>query len=64
MEIKFKNGSTMKSIDSEDNKRSNRADELKEFYSKYPDIFIERYFGIELLAYQRVLIRHFCKGKK
>lgn len=40
MKIKFKNGSYLKSIKSNDIKRSSRADKLKEFYLKYPDVFL------------------------
>lgn len=57
MEIKFKNGSYLKSIKSNDIKRSSRADKLKEFYLKYPDVFLENYFDIELLEYQKLFIR-------
>lgn len=57
MKIKFKNGSYLKSIKSNDIKRSSRADKLKEFWLKYPDIFLENYFDIELLEYQKLFIR-------
>ena len=57
MEIKFKNGSYLKSIKSNDIKRSSRADKLKEFWLKYPDVFLENYFDIELLEYQKLFIR-------
>ena len=57
MKIKFKNGSYLKSIKSNDIKRSSRADKLKEFYLKYPDVFLENYFDIELLEYQKLFIR-------
>lgn len=49
MKIKFKNGSYLKSIKSNDIKRSSRADKLKKFWLKYPDVFLENYFDIELL---------------
>ena len=54
MKIKFKNGSYLKSIKSNDIKRSSRADKLKEFWLKYPDVFLENYFDIELLEYQKL----------
>ena len=57
MKIKFKNGSYLESIKSTDIKRSDRADKLKEFYLKYPDVFLENYFDIELLEYQKLFIR-------
>ena len=41
MKIKFKNGSYLKSIKSNDIKRSSRADKLKEFWLKYPDVFLK-----------------------
>lgn len=41
MKIKFKNGSYLESIKSNDVKRSSRADRLNEFYLKYPDVFLE-----------------------
>lgn len=57
MKIKFKNGSCLDSIKSTDIKRSYRANKLKEFYLKYPDVFLENYFDIELLEYQKLFIR-------
>lgn len=57
MKIKFKNGNYLESIKSIDIKRSYRADKLKEFYLKYPDVFLENYFDIELLEYQKLFIR-------
>lgn len=62
MKIKFKNGSYLKSIKSNDIKRSSRADKLKEFYLKYPDVFLENYFDIELLEYQKLFIRLIVRG--
>ena len=62
MKIKFKNGSYLKSIKSNDIKRSSRADKLKEFYLKYPDVFLENYFDIELLEYQKLFIRLIARG--
>ena len=62
MKIKFKNGSYLKSIKSNDIKRSYRADNLKEFYLKYPDVFLENYFDIELLEYQKLFIRLIVRG--
>ena len=57
MKIKFKNENYLEPIKSTDIKRSNRADKLKEFYLKYPDIFLQNYFDIELLEYQKLFIR-------
>lgn len=62
MKIKFKNGSYLKSIKSNDIKRSSRADKLKEFWLKYPDVFLENYFDIELLEYQKLFIRLIVGG--
>lgn len=64
MKIKFKNGSYLKSIKSNDIKRSSRADKLKEFWLKYPDVFLENYFDIELLEYQKLFIRLIVSDKK
>lgn len=61
MKIKFKNGSYLESIKSTDVKRSYRADKLKEFYLKYPEVFLENYFDIELLEYQKLFIRLIVK---
>ena len=57
MKIKFKNENYLEPIKSTDIKRSYRADKLKEFYLKYPDVFLENYFVIELLEYQKLFIR-------
>ena len=38
-------------------------EELKEFYKKYPDIFLEEFFGLKLFWYQKVLIRTLIKTK-
>lgn len=57
MKIKFKNENYLEPIKSTDIKRSYRADKLKEFYLKYPDVFLENYFDIELLEYQKLFIR-------
>lgn len=64
MKIKFENGSYLKSIKSNDIKRSSRADKLKEFWLKYPDVFLENYFDIELLEYQKLFIRLIVSDKK
>ena len=57
MKIKFKNENYLEPIKSTDIKRSYRANKLKEFYLKYPDVFLENYFDIELLEYQKLFIR-------
>lgn len=57
MKIKFKNENFLEPIKSTDIKRSYRANKLKEFYLKYPDVFLENYFDIELLEYQKLFIR-------
>ena len=57
MKIKFKNENYLEPIKSTDIKRSYRADKLKEFYLKYTDVFLENYFDIELLEYQKLFIR-------
>lgn len=64
MKIKFKNGSYLESIKSNDVKRSSHADRLNEFYLKYPDVFLENYFDIELLEYQKLFIRSIVSDKK
>lgn len=64
MKIKFKNGSYLKSIKSNDIKRSSRADKLKKFWLKYPDVFLENYFDIELLEWQKLFIRLIVNDKK
>lgn len=60
MEIKFKNGSYIKSIDPKsDGKRSKRAYEQQiKFWKDNPDLFVEKYFGIKLLSYQRELLKN------
>ena len=63
MKIKFKNGSYLKSIKSNNIKRSSRADKLKEFWLKYPDVFLENYFDIELLEYQKLFVRLMTKDE-
>lgn len=62
MKIKFKNENYLEPIKSTDIKRSYRANKLKEFYSKYPDVFLENYFDIELLEYQKLFIRLIVRG--
>ena len=57
MKIKFKNENYLEPIKSTDIKRSYRVDKLKEFYLKYPGVFLENYFDIELLEYQKLFIR-------
>lgn len=57
MKIKFKNENYLEPIKSTDIKRSYRANKLKEFCLKYPDVFLENYFDIELLEYQKLFIR-------
>lgn len=57
MKIKFKNENYLEPIKSTDIKRSYRANKLKKFYLKYPDVFLENYFDIELLEYQKLFIR-------
>ena len=63
MKIKFKNGNYLESIKSNDIKRSSRADKLNEFYLKYHDVFLENYFDIELLEYQKLFIRLMIKDE-
>lgn len=55
MKIKFKNGSYLKSIKSND---------IERFWLKYPDVFLENYFDIELLEYQKLFIRLIVSDKK
>lgn len=64
MKIKFKNENYLEPIKSTDIKRSYRVDKLKEFYLKYPDVFLENYFDIELLEYQKLFIRLIVRDKK
>lgn len=64
MKIKFKNENYLEPIKSTDIKRSYRVDKLKEFYLKYPDVFLENYFDIELLEYQKFFIRLIVRDKK
>lgn len=40
-----------------------RVDKLKEFYLKYPDVFLENYFDIELLEYQKLFIGLIVRDK-
>ena len=64
VKIKFRNGSNLETIESKNSIRSSRVDGLKEFYLKYPDIFLENYFDIELLEYQKFFIRSIIREKK
>lgn len=34
---------------------------LKEFYKKYPDLFIENFLDLKLLWYQKFLVRAICR---
>lgn len=40
--------------------------ELSDYYRRYPDLFMEQFYGIKLPFYQRVLVRiyGFIKGKQ
>jgi len=37
------------------------GEELKEFYNKYPDLFIENFLGLKLSWYQKFLVRVICR---
>ena len=39
-------------------------EKLKEFYKRYPDLFLEESLGIKLYPYQRILLRMIMKGGK
>ena len=38
-------------------------EELKEFYKRYPDRFMEDFLGLKLFWYQKVFIRALAKSK-
>ena len=40
------------------------TDEFKEFYSKYPDKFIEEYLGVNLSLWQKLVLRLVLKEEK
>lgn len=42
------------------NKPSELREDFKEFYSKYPDMFISDWLDVKLKPYQRLLIRKMC----
>lgn len=55
MEIKFKNGSVLESIESMDSKRSKRAEKIL-YYKENPCRFIEDIYG-DLNWYQKLWIK-------
>lgn len=56
MEIKFKNGSVLGSIESMDSKRSKQAEEIV-YYMKNPYRLIEDLYGENLHWYQKLWIK-------
>ena len=56
MEIKFKNGSVLESIESIDSKRSKQAEEIV-YYMKNPYRLIEDLYGENLHWYQKLWIK-------
>lgn len=35
-----------------------------EFYTKHLDLFCERYLGMKLFRYQKIMLRMICKGQE
>lgn len=54
MKIKFKNGSVLKSVESNDCKRSKRI--IIYYYKKNPYKFIEDFYEVKLHLYQKIWI--------
>lgn len=59
MEVYFKNGSYIKSIDlKSENKRSKRAYEQQiKFWKDNPDLFIEEILAQKLFLYQKIFLK-------
>ena len=63
MEIKFKNGSVLESIESMDNKRSKRAEKIL-YYKKNPYKLIKDLYGENLHLYQKLWIKFIVLERK
>lgn len=57
VEIKFKNGSYIKTIPNNDCYRSKHSDEQWEYLEQNPDKFVEEFCGWELFPYQKLLLK-------
>ena len=63
MKYKLKNGSEITTIDTTDASRSQvkyikaRDEEIRDFYHRYPDKFVEDMCGIKLKLYQKIWLR-------
>ena len=55
MKIKFENGSILESIESNDRKRSKRAEEIV-YYIKNSYKFMEDFYGVKLHWHQKIWI--------
>lgn len=59
--LKFTNGSRIEILPAETAKRSKRGERqiktLTDFYSKYPDLFLEDYYRIRLSWWQKCFLR-------
>ena len=63
MKDKLKNSSEITTIDTTDARRSKvkyvkaRNEEMRDFYHRYPDKFVEDMCGIKLKLYQKIWLR-------
>lgn len=63
MKIKFKNGSVLESIESNDCKRSERAEKIL-YYKKNPYKLIKYLYGENLHLYQKLWIKFIILAEK
>lgn len=61
----FKNCSVIEVIEPESEvKRSSRYEKWLEYYERYPDVFVEEFFDVKLLPYQKFLLKYFNRKKE
>ena len=58
MEIKFKNGSYIKTIDSQEVCRSSKYNKFRNYYNRFPDLFLEDFMGMKLNPIQKLSLRY------
>ena len=57
--IKFENGSEIETIPCDsDNVRGKRAEMFKKYYKHHPEAFIERYIGVKLSLWQKLMLKY------
>ena len=57
MEYEFKNGNSLKVIESNEVKRSSRADEWLKYYKKDPLAFMYKCLGHNIPLYQKLILK-------